>query len=172
MGLIAFVSYRMTQPKIREDNQFSFEPIFEVACLFVGIFGAMIPALTLLEAKSASLALTAPWHYFWASGILSGFLDNAPTYLTFVTLAAGKAGLPSSPLTEFVIAEPFLLAAISCGSVFMGALTYIGNGPNFMVKAIAEHAHVKMPSFGGYILWSFTFLVPFFILVTFLFFLH
>jgi len=171
MGLIALASFKLTPKKIHEVNSFSFVPILEVACLFVGIFGAMIPALTLLEAKGASMAISAPWQYYWVSGILSGFLDNAPTYVTFVTLAASKTGLSADNLLQLAQQQPHLLAAISCGSVMMGALSYIGNGPNFMVKAIAEHARIKMPSFGGYMVWSGMILVPIYILTTFLFFL-
>lgn len=171
MGLVTAVSFFLTSPRIREDNSFSFEPIGEVASLFVGIFGAMIPALTILEAKGNLLPVNHAWQYFWVTGGLSGFLDNAPTYLTFVTLGASKNGLPAAPLTEFTLAHPDLLAAISAGAVFMGALTYIGNGPNFMVKTIAEHSRIKMPTFGGYMLWSFSFLVPLFIVATFVFFL-
>jgi len=171
MGLIALASFKLTPQKIHEVNSFSFVPILEVACLFVGIFGAMIPALTLLEAKGASMAISAPWQYYWVSGGLSGFLDNAPTYVTFVTLAASKTGLSADNLLQLSLQQPHLLAAISCGSVMMGALSYIGNGPNFMVKAIAEHARIKMPSFGGYMIWSGMVLVPIFILTTFLFFL-
>lgn len=171
MAIVTAISYKLTDPKLREANHFSFEPIGEVACVFVGIFGAMIPALTLLEAKGASLPVNTTWQYFWITGGLSGFLDNAPTYLTFVTLGASKSGLPSSPLTEFTAQHPEILSAISVGAVFMGALTYIGNGPNFMVKAIAEHANIKMPSFGGYILWSFSFLLPLLLLVTLVFYI-
>jgi len=171
MGLITAVSFFLTSAHIRKENSFSFEPIAEVACIFVGIFGAMIPALTILEAKGGSLPINEAWQYFWITGILSGFLDNAPTYLTYVTLAASKTGWPTAPLTEFAANEPALLAAISTGAVFMGALTYIGNGPNFMVKTIAEHSNIKMPSFGGYMLWSFTFMMIPLILATFLFFL-
>lgn len=171
MGLIALVSYKLTPKQIHETNSFSFAPILEVACLFVGIFGAMIPALTLLEAKGASLAVSWPWQYYWVSGGLSGFLDNAPTYVTFVTLAASKTGLPADNLLQLAQQQPQLLAAISCGSVMMGALSYIGNGPNFMVKAIVEHAHIRMPSFGGYIVWSSLILIPTFIMTTLLFFL-
>jgi len=171
MGLIALISYKMTPKHIHETNSFSFVPILEVACLFVGIFGAMIPALTLLEAKGGSMAINLPWQYYWVSGGLSGFLDNAPTYVTFVTLAASKTGLSSENLAHLAMQQPHLLAAISCGAVMMGALSYIGNGPNFMVKAIAEHARIKMPSFGGYMVWSGMVLVPLFIVTTFLFFL-
>ncbi len=167
---IGIFSHRMTSPKIHYDNQFSFAPIQEVAVLFLGIFGSMIPTLALLEAKGQSLALAHPWQYFWFSGFLSSFLDNAPTYLSFATLAAGQNGLTADHLGTLAEKFPHLLAAISCGSVLMGANSYIGNGPNFMVKAIAEYMGVKMPSFGGYLLWSLSVLVPVFILVTFVFF--
>lgn len=169
--VITAISYFTTPSRVREANAFSFEPILEVACIFVGIFGAMIPALTILEAKGSLLPLKSAWQYFWVTGGLSGFLDNAPTYLTFVTLAASKNGVPTAPLTEFTAQFPELLAAISTGAVFMGALTYIGNGPNFMVKTIAEHSNIKMPSFGGYMLWSFSVLIPLLVIITFLNFL-
>src|SRR4029453_7114629 len=121
----------------------------------------MAPALKVLEASGAQLGLTRPWHFFWGSGLLSSVLDNAPTYLTFVSLAVGVlnqggAGLTADDLAR-VVQHPqgaLYLAAVSCGSVFMGANTYIGNGPNFMVKAIAEHRGVAMPGFFGYTLWS------------------
>jgi Na+/H+ antiporter NhaD/arsenite permease-like protein len=170
MGLLAFGSYRLTPAAIHHANAFNFAPIQEVAILFFGIFGAMIPALTLLEAKSALLTLREPWHYFWTSGALSSFLDNAPTYLVYVTLAAGRNGLSTLHLGDLAAQFPALLAAVSCGAVFMGANTYIGNGPNFMVKAIAEHSQIRMPSFGGYMLWAIAILIPIFILQTFLFF--
>jgi len=170
MGLIALLSHKKTPPSIHEENQFDFAPLKEVAVLFFGIFGSMIPALTLLGAKGEALALNHPWQYFWLSGILSSFLDNAPTYLSYAALAAGQAGLPTDHLGELARNAPNLLAAVSCGSVLMGANSYIGNGPNFMVRAIAESARVKMPSFGGYMLWSGAVLIPIFILMTFIFF--
>ncbi len=170
MSLLAWGSYRLTAAGIHRENNFNFAPIQEVAILFFGIFGAMIPALALLEAKSSALALTAPWHYFWMTGVLSSFLDNAPTYLVYVTLAASQHQVSTLHLGELAANFPALLAAISCGAVFMGANTYIGNGPNFMVKSIAEHSQIKMPSFGGYILWAGGILIPIFILQTWLFF--
>lgn len=170
MSLLALCSYRLTPGKIHRENEFIFAPIKEVAILFFGIFGAMLPALALLEAKSAMLALHAPWHFFWMSGILSSFLDNAPTYLVYVTLAASQNHISTTHLGMLADQFPALLAAVSCGSVFFGAITYIGNGPNFMVKSIAEHAHVKMPSFGGYMLWSCTVLIPILLLQTLIFF--
>ncbi len=170
MGLLTLWSYRRTPASIHRENEFVFAPIKEVAILFFGIFGAMLPALALLEAKSAALSLHAPWHFFWMSGVLSGFLDNAPTYLVYATLAASQNQISATHLGMLAESFPALLAAVSCGAVFFGALTYIGNGPNFMVKSIAEHARVKMPSFGGYMLWSGVILIPIFILQTFVFF--
>ncbi|MBI2438786.1 MAG: sodium:proton antiporter [Lentisphaerae bacterium] len=170
MGVLAYGSFSLTPARIHHENEFSFAPIREVTILFFGIFGAMIPALALLEAKCQIIALREPWHYFWLSGTLSGFLDNAPTYLVYATLAASQNNLSASHLGALASQFPALLAAISCGTVFMGAMTYIGNGPNFMVKAIAEHARVKMPGFGGYMLWSIAVLIPVFILQTLIFF--
>jgi len=170
MGLLALLSLKITPRSVHQANEFHFGPILEVAALFFGIFGSMIPTLALLDAKAGALGLTQPWQYFWATGSLSSVLDNAPTYLTFATLGAAQAGLDSSHLGEFAAGFPLLLSAISCGAVFMGAVTYIGNGPNFMVKALAEQAQVKMPSFGGYLVWSLAVLLPIFLLQTFLFF--
>ncbi len=170
MAGLAFLSYKTTSRALHEENQFGFAPVVEVAVLFFGIFGSMIPALTLLEAKGPTLAVTHPWQYFWLSGILSSFLDNAPTYLSYAALAAGQVGLSTDHLGALARQAPQLLAAVSCGSVLMGANSYIGNGPNFMVRAIAESARVKMPSFGGYMLWSGAVLIPIFILETFIFF--
>jgi Na+/H+ antiporter NhaD/arsenite permease-like protein len=172
MALLALASYRLTPRSIHERNHFSFGPIIEVAVLFSGIFLAMIPALLILETQGSKLGVTQPWQYYWMSGALSSFLDNAPTYLTFTSLAKGALGLGDEGLAG-LMHDPtgkLYLAAISCGAVMMGANTYIGNGPNFMVKAIAEHAHVKMPSFFGYMLWSFLILIPLFVLTTLLFF--
>jgi Na+/H+ antiporter NhaD/arsenite permease-like protein len=149
-----------------------------VAVVFVGVFVTMVPAMSFLGERGASLGITQPWQFFWASGALSSVLDNAPTYLTFAALAAGVAGgggagalspdnlgaLASHPVGQQ------LLTAVSCGAVFMGAVTYMGNGPNFMVKAIAEQHHVRMPSFFGYTLWSFAILIPIFVIVSGVFF--
>ncbi len=170
-------SYWLTSAEIRGKNRFSFGPINEVAILFAGIFVTMIPALAILNVNGKHLGLTEDWHFFWASGLLSSFLDNAPTYLTFAATAAGSQGVPleGKYLGEFLklpaaVGAPAFIAAISCGSVFMGANTYIGNGPNFMVKAIAEENNVRMPSFFGYMAYSIGILIPIFVLVTFLFF--
>jgi Na+/H+ antiporter NhaD/arsenite permease-like protein len=136
-----------------------------VAVLFLGIFLTMIPALELLHARGGELGVREPGQFFWATGILSSFLDNAPTYLTFLALAQGL-GLPP----EVVGVPHVILAAISVGAVAMGANTYIGNAPNFMVKAIAEAASVRMPSFLGYMAYSGAVLLPLFVVVSFLFF--
>lgn len=173
----AVLAYLTTSGALREKNRFSFGPIIEVAVLFAGIFVTMIPALAILNAKGDQLGVTEPWHFFWASGILSSFLDNAPTYLAFSAAACGIQNIPlAGPYLQNYLALPAtanaaaILAAISCGSVFMGANTYIGNGPNFMVKAIAEENNIKMPSFFGYMLYSIGILIPIFIVVTIAFF--
>jgi len=162
----------------RASNHFTWGPIVEVAVLFAGIFATMIPALALLEANGASIGLTRPWQYFWATGGLSSFLDNAPTYLTFTSMAQGQVGVSTvGALTSTAVipgigfAPADFLAAISCGAVMMGANTYIGNAPNFAVKCIAEKAGVKMPSFFGYMGYSIAILIPIFAIVTVVFFL-
>ena len=177
MGLLSLVT---TKKAIRKGNEFSWAPILEVAYLFAGIFMTIIPALAILKAgENGALgflirSVDQPAHYFWASGSLSSFLDNAPTYLTFFSSALGKfyPGLPEAEAVARLIVEKIpYLAAISAGSVFMGANTYIGNAPNFMVKSIAEEAGVAMPSFFGYIFkYSLPILVVLFILMTFVFF--
>lgn len=167
--LAAFLSWKTTPPGIREHNRFTWGPIREVAVLFAGIFMTMIPALAILQARGAELGLTRPAHFFWATGMLSGFLDNAPTYLVFLTTAA-SLGAASGVPTTIGIVDPKILLAISCGAVFMGANTYIGNAPNFMVRSIAEENNIRMPSFFGYMGWSLGILIPLFILDTLLFF--
>jgi Na+/H+ antiporter NhaD/arsenite permease-like protein len=154
-----------TRPELRLANRFSFAPILEVAALFAGIFLTMLPALDVLRARGAALGVREPWQFFWATGALSSFLDNAPTYLTFLALAQG---LGQSP--EVVGVSARTLAAISLGAVFMGANSYIGNGPNFMVRSIAEERGVEMPSFFGYMGYSMGVLIPTFVLVTLVFF--
>ena len=162
---LAAVSFGWTPGAIRRANGFTAAPMIEVAVLFLGIFLTMIPALELLERRGSELGVREPWQFFWATGVLSSFLDNAPTYLTFLALAQGLR------LTPEVVGVPHaILAAISVGAVAMGANSYIGNAPNFMVKAIAEEAGVKMPSFGGYMLYSSAVLLPLFVVVTALFF--
>jgi Na+/H+ antiporter NhaD/arsenite permease-like protein len=162
---LAYASLRRTPKDLREANHFSFAPILEVAAVFAGIFATMLPALDYLRAHGGELGVREPWHFFWSAGILSSFLDNAPTYLTFLALAQGLGLRP-----DVVGVPESILAAISLGSVFMGANSYIGNGPNFMVRSIAEARGVRMPSFGGYMLYSGAVLLPVFVLVTFLFF--
>lgn len=162
---IAVVSLAVTPKAVHQANQFTFHPIAEVAALFAGIFVTMLPALDILHARGASLGLTTPRQFFWATGLLSSFLDNAPTYLTFLAVAQ-SLGLPN----QVVGVTHEILAAISAGAVFMGANTYIGNGPNFMVRAIAEERGVRMPTFGGYMLYSGAVLIPCFVVVTLVFF--
>ncbi len=172
MITMAVLSWFTTPRAIHRANHFHFHPILEVAALFVGIFVTMVPALEILNARAPSLDLKAPWHFFWMSGVLSSLLDNAPTYMTFTAMASGLVGGSAESLTS-LLQSGFgqrLLAAISCGSVFMGAATYIGNGPNFMVKSIAERQGIRMPSFGGYMLYSGFILMPLFVLVTLIFF--
>lgn len=175
MAAIAGAAYLATAERLRAANAFGFAPIVEVAVLFAGIFVTMAPALLLLNAHAESFGIRAPWQFFWATGVLSSFLDNAPTYLTFAATACGLADIPLEGryLAQYLTlgreaAE--ILAAISCGAVFMGANSYIGNGPNFMVKAIAETHGVKMPSFFGYMAYSCGVLLPIFAIVTFVFF--
>jgi Na+/H+ antiporter NhaD/arsenite permease-like protein len=170
---VTLVSLAITPKAVREANQFGWAPMQEVAKLFIGIFITMLPVLAMLKAGEAGAfaavtrAVTGengqplPWAYFWFSGILSSFLDNAPTYLVFFNLAGGDPQQLMGPLAT-------TLAAISAGSVFMGANSYIGNAPNFMVKAIAEDRGVRMPSFFGYMVWSFGILIPLFVIVTFI----
>jgi len=163
--LLAALSFWRTPSAIRQANGFTAHPILEVAVLFLGIFLTMIPALELLRLRGSELGVREPWHFFWASGLLSSFLDNAPTYLVF--LALGQS-LGLSP--EIVAVPHAILAAISVGAVSMGANSYIGNAPNFMVKSIAEERGVKMPSFFGYMLYSGGILLPLFVIVTVVFF--
>lgn len=169
MVALALISLKITSKKIRSDNNFNYGPIEEVALLFIGIFATMVPALMLLNARGSELGLESPAAYFWATGILSSFLDNAPTYLTFLATAMGTLGLENAvEMTQEASREAILLG-ISLGAVFMGANTYIGNGPNFMVKAIAESEGVAMPSFFGYLAYSMIILLPVFFLVTVIF---
>ncbi len=164
MMALAFLSYFTTKNEIHKQNEFSFSPILEVAILFLGIFITMTPTLEILKTEGSRLHLTEPWQFFWVAGTLSSFLDNAPTYLTFFNLAKGLhegggiAGVPE-----------LLLKAISLGSVFMGANSYIGNGPNFMVKAIADEQGFKTLSFGAYFLMAMVILFPIYFLITWVF---
>ena len=178
--LMALLSLVTTKKALRRENEFSWGPIREVAYLFAGIFMTIIPALEILHAgERGALAfliqeVTRPARYFWAAGTLSSFLDNAPTYLTFLATALGRfyPGVPEAQaIHELIATHHVYLVAISAGAVFMGANTYIGNAPNFMVKSIAEEAGIEMPSFFGYILrWTLPVNVPIFLLVTWVFF--
>jgi Na+/H+ antiporter NhaD/arsenite permease-like protein len=183
MALLAVASYAVTPALNRTRNEFVFGPIIEVAVLFVGIFITMAPALAILNSwgqgaravLGMEFGLRHPWQFFWASGSLSSFLDNAPTYLTFSATAAGLEGVAVQGrfLGEFLMhgeSAARLLAAVSTGAVFMGANSYIGNGPNFMVKAIAESSGIRMPSFFGYMAYSIGILIPLFVVVTLVFF--
>ncbi len=197
MGILSLV-YAPFKGELRQTNEFSWEPIEEVAKVFAGIFITIIPALAILKAGqditgangvvARSIdAIQEPLHYFWITGILSSFLDNAPTYLTFFTTSLGNLGIPDE-MVPTILSTPYdklevvnqitvndqqkfvdFLTAISIGAVFMGANTYIGNAPNFMVKSIAEQSGIRMPSFFGYMLWSIVILFPLFVVVTFVF---
>lgn len=169
-----------TPKVIREKNEFTWFPIVEVAYLFIGIFITMIPCLLLLKAGPDGAfaflinAVKEPYHYFWVTGLLSAFLDNAPTYLTFFNTALGSfyAGMTESASVPLLMTQKAIyLKAISAGAVFFGACSYIGNAPNFMVRSIATEAGTEMPSFFGYILkYTLIFLIPCFVIVTFIFF--
>jgi Na+/H+ antiporter NhaD/arsenite permease-like protein len=166
---LALVSWFATPRGYRQANKFTFYPIIEVAALFAGIFATMIPAILILNARGGELGVASPESFFWATGLLSAFLDNTPTYVVFFALAQN----PEIPAIASQVAntgvDEVILSAISLGAVFMGAMTYIGNAPNFMVKAIAEERGLKMPSFFSFMIWSTCILVPIFIAVTFLF---
>ena len=170
----AAAAHKFARKEALHANEFTFAPIREVAILFAGIFATMVPALDWLALNADRLGIRSPGQYYWGSGLLSSFLDNAPTYLNFLSAALGlhqlTLGDPSH--MKILIAEHGrFLQAISIGSVFFGANTYIGNGPNFMVKSIAEHAGVECPSFFGYIArYSLPVLIPIFALVWFIFF--
>jgi len=173
--LIAYLSWKITPMQNRTANGFTWFPIMEVGKLFIGIFLTIVPAIAILKAGSSgalsglvSMVSTPEGEpinqtYFWLTGILSSFLDNAPTYLVFFNTAGGDPQALMGPMAQ-------TLLAISAGAVFMGANTYIGNAPNFMVRAIAEEGGIRMPSFFGYMAWSGLILVPIFVLVTFVFF--
>ena len=175
---VTFLSLKITPKEYRESNGFTWEPIKEVAKLFATIFLTMIPAIEMLKGVTKGIG---PMHwmkeliidqngqnidsmYFWLTGILSSFLDNAPTYVVFFTTALGDNNV------NWLMNTGDTLLAISCGAVFMGAMTYIGNAPNFMVKSISEESKIKMPSFFGYMVWSILILMPIFILTSFIFF--
>lgn len=166
--LIIAASWFTTKQQIRKDNNYSWDPILEVAALFLGIFATMTPALLFLKANASSMGLTEPWQFVYATGALSSFLDNAPTALAFHSVAQG---LYPDVLPGFVAGIPeILLKAISMGAVFFGAMTYIGNGPNFMVKAIAEQNKIEMPSFFGYMFkFSLIVLLPIYVITQLIF---
>jgi Na+/H+ antiporter NhaD/arsenite permease-like protein len=166
MIVCALLSLRVTPAAMRRENGFSWGPIAEVAILFAGIFATMIPALEILRAEAPAFGLTEPWQFYWATGGLSSVLDNAPTYLAFLSVAQGLG--EAGPHAVAGVPEP-LLVAISAGAVMMGANTYIGNGPNFMVKAIAHESGIPTPGFFGYMLWSLGLCFPLYLAITFLF---
>ncbi len=171
---LAFLSLQLTAQKVRTENEFNYHAIAEVAALFIGIFICMQAPIEILQANGHGLntILNSPSRFFWATGILSSFLDNAPTYVVFFETAStmtpdGATG--TVQLAGGATILEALLVAISLGAVFMGAMTYIGNGPNFMVKSIAEQSGVEMPSFFGYMVYSAVVLVPVFCLATLVF---
>ena len=168
--LAAFLSFKTTKKQVRINNHFTWGAIEEVAVLFIGIFITMIPALLILKARGSELGLNTPWQMFWGTGALSSFLDNTPTYLVFMT-TAGTLGATSGVATTVGTISVQMLEAISCGAVFMGANTYIGNAPNFLVSSIAEENGIKMPSFFGYMGWSLSCLIPVFLIDMLIFFL-
>ena len=166
---IIFLSLYTTKKQVREANHYSWAPIIEVAVLFVGIFATMTPALIYLNANAANLGLTQPWQFYYSAGTLSSFLDNAPTAVAFHSVATGLPMAEGVPMVAGV--QEVLLKAIATASVFFGAMTYIGNGPNFMVKAIAEESGLRMPSFFGYMFkFSLVVLLPLYIIVQLIFF--
>ena len=179
--VMAVLSLMTTRREIREDNEFTWFPIQEVSILFVGIFITMMPCLQILQAGTKGEmgflvnAVQEPIHYFWITGILSSFLDNAPTYLTFLSSLIGKfypALNGPEAIASLIEGNNIYLKAVSASAVFFGAVTYIGNAPNFMVRSIAEETGVKMPSFFGYMIkYSIPILIPVFILITFVFYL-
>jgi Na+/H+ antiporter NhaD/arsenite permease-like protein len=175
MLLAAFLSYVTTPKSVHESNDFNFGPIKEVAILFAGIFATMIPALEWLEKYASQIGISTPGQFYWGSGALSSVLDNAPTYLNFMSAAVGLFG-SGAPAGQDVVRGLLLehsqyVRAISVGSVFFGAVTYIGNGPNFLVKSIADQADAKTPHFFEYVYkYSMPVLMPIFAVIWFLFF--
>lgn len=163
--LMAVMSLLTSRRECRVANRFTYNPIVEVAVLFAGIFITMVPALVVLNTRAAELGIDRPWQFFWLTGSLSSFLDNTPTYLAFLSMAQGLG------LNGDIVGVPTaFLRAISVGAVFMGANSYIGNGPNFMVKVIAEEFNYRMPSFFGYMAYSAAVLVPLYLIQTLVFF--
>jgi Na+/H+ antiporter NhaD/arsenite permease-like protein len=170
MLVLVGLSLATTPRGAREANRFSYFAIIEVAVLFIGIFIAMQVPVEVLKAKGDTLGLEAPWHFFWATGTLSAFLDNAPTYVVFFQVADTLTQAPGPgvlTLADGSFMRADLLTGVSLGAVFMGAMTYIGNGPNFMVKSIAEQSGIRMPSFFGFMLkYSLPVLTPVFVIIT------
>jgi Na+/H+ antiporter NhaD/arsenite permease-like protein len=171
----AILSYKFTSKNIHSINRFSFGPIKEVAILFLGIFITMIPAIQFLSENSKSFGLSGVSHFYWGSGFLTSFLDNAPTYLNFLAVSMANYGYNINIQTDvlkFIDTGNHYIIAISVASVFFGAMTYIGNGPNFMVKSITEHKirKTKIPNFIHYMFYSLTILLPFYLLLWLLFF--
>jgi Na+/H+ antiporter NhaD/arsenite permease-like protein len=170
---LAVASWVITPKYVRKANHFTFYPIIEVAALFAGIFATMIPAILILNARGGELGVETPMMFFWTTGILSAFLDNTPTYVVFYALAENLGRNPEMAYLGATVARTgvheTILVGISLGAVFMGAMTYIGNAPNFMVKSIAEQRGLKMPGFFGFMLWSIGILVPVFIAATLIF---
>lgn len=163
--IVAALAFATTPSLIRRTNEFSWLPLREVAILFIAIFITMIPALEVLRQQSSKFTLEHAWQYFWLTGSLSSVLDNAPTFLAFTTLASGNESIASLSFSK-----PIILSAICCGAVFMGANTYIGNGPNFLIKAMAEKNQIKMPSFFMYAFFAFILFLPLYLILSFLFF--
>jgi Na+/H+ antiporter NhaD/arsenite permease-like protein len=174
IAVIATAAYWFTPPEIRQRNEFSFTPLKEIAWIFLGIFGTMMPVLDYMERHAANLGLHSDAQFYWTTGALSAVLDNAPAYLTFLAAALGLHGLSveqTADMSAFVARHDHSLIAISLGATCFGALTYIGNAPNLLVKAIADHAGVRTPGFFGFIFkFALPVLVPIFALVSFLFF--
>jgi Na+/H+ antiporter NhaD/arsenite permease-like protein len=172
LGFVA-LSLTTTPRGVREENRFNYTAIIEVAALFIGIFITMQVPIDVLNVAGDKLGLTHPWQFFWTTGALSSFLDNAPTYVVFFETANAITHEPGHgvlALLDGQFIREDLLIAISLGAVFMGANTYIGNGPNFMVKSIAEQSGVRMPSFFGYIFrYSLPILIPLFLIITVIF---
>lgn len=168
MILSAVSSLIFTEKEIHRENEFNFHPIQEVAILFLGIFSTMTPALDWLELNAKVLGITSPLIFFWSTGIFSSILDNAPTFLTFLSTAIGVTGLE---VHQLLVNKPIFIKAISSSAVFFGANTYIGNGPNFMVKSIAEHSNLKVPHFLEYVYkYSIPILIPTFVIISIIFF--
>ncbi len=174
IAVAAAASWAATPARVHEANRFNFAPVSEVAWLFAGLFATMLPALQWLEMNASTLGLRDPHHFYWVTGALSGFLDNAPTYLAFLVTAFGVTGLDLDQpraMAQFIANHDRYLLAISLSSVFFGAMTYLGNGPNFMVKSIAREMKVETPGFAGYIVrYALPMLLPLLLLVSILFF--